>query len=367
MVAVLAMAPAVTAAGCGLIGGDSDEAAPEPEISIRKDIEYGTAAIGAPRAADAPLLLDLYLPPNDTDGDGVSDDGTPLATWPIVIVLHGDGPEQSRSDESIVRIAEGLAQRGMAAASIDYRAPDQAPVPSERVQPLLDGLPRGDESAGLAAAVDDTLTAADYLNDHATELNLDISRLGVIGSSDGAVTADHVAYVLDDYGIPGPRVTLAGSLWGGILAAPPENFVDTAVPAASTNAAAGPSSTIAGPSSTTPVGSGDHSDSAGTTTTVANIGAVDPDTGAVVAAVQLEPGEAVLFAVHGDADEEVPVELDDQLVDRATAVGVQAEYHRIPGGGHGYDASEFFEAEVISGRTSFQRLMSFAKDVLIGP
>jgi hypothetical protein len=62
-----------------------------------------------------------------------------------------------------------------------------------------------------------------------------------------------------------------------------------------------------------------------------------------------------------------PTELDDQLVDRATAVGVQSEYHRIPGAGHGYDESEFFSAEVVNGRTSFQRLLSFAKDVLIGP
>jgi dipeptidyl aminopeptidase/acylaminoacyl peptidase len=115
------------------------------------------------------------------------------------------------------------------------------------------------------------------------------------------------------------------------------------------------------------VGSGDHSDTVGTTTTVANTGATDPDTGAIVSAVQLEAGEAVLFAVHGDADEEVPVELDDQLVDRATAVGVQAEYHRTPGAGHGYDESEFFSADVVSGRTAFQRLMSFAKDVLVGP
>jgi dipeptidyl aminopeptidase/acylaminoacyl peptidase len=115
------------------------------------------------------------------------------------------------------------------------------------------------------------------------------------------------------------------------------------------------------------VGSGDHSGTVGTTTTVANTGATDPDTGAIVSAVHLEAGEAVLFAVHGDADEEVPVEMDDQLVDRATAVGVQAEYRRIPGAGHGYDESEFFSADVVSGRTAFQRLMSFAKDVLVGP
>jgi len=50
--------------------------------------------------------------------------------------------------------------------------------------------------------------------------------------------------------------------------------------------------------------------------------------------------------VHGDADPRVPVRLDDQLAARAEGQGVLVEYHRMPGGRHGYEASGFFTRTV---------------------
>jgi dipeptidyl aminopeptidase/acylaminoacyl peptidase len=64
--------------------------------------------------------------------------------------------------------------------------------------------------------------------------------------------------------------------------------------------------------------------------------------------------------VHGDADVRVPVELSDQLVAQADAVGVASAYHRIPGGGHGYQESQFFTALVDGEQTPFDRLLAFA-------
>jgi fermentation-respiration switch protein FrsA (DUF1100 family) len=118
---------------------------------------------------------------------------------------------------------------------------------------------------------------------------------------------DTVGYALDDHGIAPPKgIRFVGSLWGGILANAP--------------AAEGPQS-----------------------------------------AGQLERGEPALFAVHGDADPVVPVVLDDQLVARAKKLHVREEYHRIPGGKHGFGGTGFFTRRVTGDQTSFDRLLAFAK------
>jgi dipeptidyl aminopeptidase/acylaminoacyl peptidase len=81
-------------------------------------------------------------------------------------------------------------------------------------------------------------------------------------------------------------------------------------------------------------------------------------------AEQLGAGEPALFAVHGDADDVVPVQLDDELVARARAVGVPSEYHRMPGGGHGYGPSGFFTRPVDGEQTAYDRLLDFAEQAL---
>ena len=152
----------------------------------------------------------------------------------------------------------------------------------------------------MAAAIDDTLTAVDYLVEHADELETDPDRLGIVGPSAGGLTSDTVAYGLDDHGVDGPDVSWVGSLWAGIVL------------------------------------QSDRADGNG--------------------AVQLDAGEAELFAVHGDADDTLPVILSDQLAARADAEGVPVEYHRIPGGGHGYEGSGFFDHDTGGGQTPFDRL-----------
>ena len=266
-------------------------------VRLTSGVVYGHGAVGAPTAGSAPLLLDLYQPAHRT-----------AAKRPVVVLIHGGGfAKQSRTDPGIVRTARALAARGDVVASIDYRLLGTSPVPSARVAPLLAALPAAPISAAVAAAVDDTLTATDYLAAHAKALNIDLGRLGMIGSSAGAITADQIAYTLDDHGIAGPKLRFVASLWGGILVPAP--------------AALGP-----------------------------------------LAADQLEHGEPPLFAVHGDADTTVPVALDDQLVARARAEHVPTEYRRIPGGTHGYDGSRFFTYRIGgTAQTPFDRLLRFAQ------
>jgi acetyl esterase/lipase len=266
-------------------------------VDVRKSVVYGMARVGAPVAGSAPLLLDLYRPAERSK-----------PARPVVVLIHGGGfAGGSRTDPRVGEIARALAERGVVAASIDYRLMGQRPVPSRRVAGLAADMPKVPIFTAMTAAVDDTLAAVAYLRANATRLGIDIRRLGLIGSSAGAITADHVGYVLDDHGVKGPKVRFVASLWGGIFAPAPSGSV---------------------------------------------------------AAVQLERGEPALFAVHGDADPTVPVRLDDQLVARARRQGVRNEYHRIPGGGHGYDGSQFFTLQVVGNATPFDRLLRFAKTAL---
>ena len=261
-------------------------AAAPAAVTKRSGVVYGSGASGS---GDVRLRLDLYRPSRRFKG-----------RRPVVVLIHGGGFRAGRRDDAnISRVARGFAARGTVAVSIDYRLQRQDPRPSAPVRPLLDALPDQPRSRAIVAAVDDTLTAIDYLRRNARKLRIDARRLGLVGSSAGAVTADHVAYTLDDHGIRGRRIRFVGSLWGGILVSP--------------------------------------------------------------GAAQLERGEPALFAHHGDADRTVPVQLSDRLVERARAQRVRREYHRVAGAGHGYPGSRFFTAEVRDGQTSFGRLLRFGR------
>jgi acetyl esterase/lipase len=277
---LVALAPAASAAG---------------RVDVRKRVVYAEARVGAPVGGSTRLLLDLYRPAKQSK-----------VARPVVILIHGGGFRMgSRTDPGIVRVARALAGRGVVVASIDYRLMGQQPVPSRRVAPLVADMPEAPIFTAMTTAVDDTLSAADYLRSHAMRLGVDVGRLGLIGSSAGAITAAHVAYALDDHGVKRPKIRFVASLWGGMFVPAP--------PALGTSAAA-----------------------------------------------QLERGEAALFAVHGDADRTVPVTLEDQLVARARRQRVPNEYHRIAGGGHGYDGSGFFTRKIVGERTAFGRLLRFA-------
>jgi acetyl esterase/lipase len=277
----------------------SSAAPASARVDVRKGVAYGEARVGAPVAGSVPLLLDLYRPGKRSK-----------VARPVVILIHGGGFRAgSRTDPGIVRVARGLAARGVVVASIDYRLMGQQPVPSRRVAPLAADMPKVPIFSAMTTAVDDTLAAVRYLRDRARKLRIDPRRLGLVGSSAGAITAAHVGYALDDHGVKPPKVRFVASLWGGMFAPAP--------------AALG-----------------------------------------TVAAAQLERGEADLFAVHGDADRTLPVALDDQLVARARKQRVRNEYHRIAGGGHGYDDSGFFTRAVVGTQTPYDRLLRFARTAL---
>jgi acetyl esterase/lipase len=269
--------------------------APRQEVTVRRGVVYGRGTVGVPQAGQADLHLDLYEPA----GGGTK--------RPVVVLVHGGGfVEHSREDVGLVPVAMALAGRGIVAASIDYRLQGTEPEPSARVAALRGEVSDTETAPAQVAAIDDTLTAVDYLHDHAAELRIDPDRLGLVGSSAGGFTVDAVAYALDDHDVARPPVRFVASLWGGLVVAAP-----------------------GGPEAQP----------------------VD----------QVDEREPALFAVHGDADTIVPVTLSDDLVARAEAAGLPTEYHRIRGGGHGPFLSGFFDRPVRRGETPSDRLVAFAR------
>jgi acetyl esterase/lipase len=265
-------------------------------------VKYGDGPVEVPVAGQAPLLLDLYRPA-----------GAPRPR-PVVIFIHGGGFRSgSRGDPEAVEIARGLASRGIVTASIDYRLIGQGPVLSGplarlagRVAPAPGRPPDAGFSRAVVAAVEDTLKAIRFMRGHASKYGIDPDRVGLVGGSAGAITADHIAYVLDDYGIEHPAIRFVGSLWGGILIR-------------SANGGGNPAS-------------------------------------------QLETREAALFAVHGESDPTLPVAMSDALVARARDQHIPNEYIRIAGAGH--DPPRFFTGPLEGGKTGFERMLDFAGESL---
>jgi dienelactone hydrolase len=190
------------------------------DVVVAEDIVYGQGEVdGGGSFVD--LYLDLYTPQD-----------TGQATLPLVVVVHGGGfTGGSKAQGNVVDWAQGFASRGYLVASIDYRLAGMNPVPSARVQPLYDAfvaLDGGAQELAAVAAIDDTLTALDFLiarPDTADTLTT------LVGGSAGAVTVDYVAYALDDFGIERPPVAALVSNWGGLpFAGTAATFVDNPAP-----------------------------------------------------------------------------------------------------------------------------------------
>jgi acetyl esterase/lipase len=188
-------------------------------VVVTSNVVYGQGVVNG-GAGSADLRLDLYSP-----------QGTGQAELPLVVVVHGGGFfTGSKSAPNVVEWATEFAERGYLVASIEYRLQGSNPVPSSRVQPLLDAvnLLGGDPQAVAAvAAIDDTLTALDYLialpqsADHQTTL---------VGGSAGSVAIDYVAYGLDDFGIDRPVIRNVISNWGGFPVGSADQYIQNPMP-----------------------------------------------------------------------------------------------------------------------------------------
>ena len=134
---------------------------PSPQVRVVADIVFA-------RYGKRDLRLDLYLPL-------VSHEAVPG-----VIVIRGGGWMVNDRRES-AHVASALAERGVAAASIEYRAADEAPYPG---------------------AVQDVKTAVRWMRANAKQYGISPDALGTLGGSSGGHMA-LLAGISDDRDLEG--------------------------------------------------------------------------------------------------------------------------------------------------------------------
>lgn len=189
-------------------------------IRIERDVCYGEGAIGhgTGRPSVRPLLLDVYLPPDDA----------PIAGRPALVLSHGgayhrgakdrDAFEQDGSHNTPVHeYCERFAARGYVCFSVGYRLTQERPAPlalpikrnrhevqrgrMDWVRQLL-GLPPASAEellCGVEAAWTDVAQAFRFIEGHANRWSIDPDRIAMGGFSAGGFAS---AYAIFALGVP---------------------------------------------------------------------------------------------------------------------------------------------------------------------
>lgn len=263
-------------------------------MTVTDDIVYGQGEVAGGGVFDD-LLLDLYVP--DVEGQ---------ERFPLVVTIHGGG-FRGGSKANTAFVSNEFAQRGYIVASIDYRLSGDDPVPSSRMAAACEDVcddPARPRGSALVAALDDTLTALEFLH---VRGDVDPSQTVLWGSSAGAITALYVGFAMDDLEIDSPPVSAVISNSGGFIGA----------------------LTAAGE-------------------------VIDED-----------GSEGPIFMTHSTRDAVVPFVFAQAIVDRAEAVGhpyeaffVEADSHGIPDG--------LFRTEFEPGVSVFQAQVDWLDSFLVG-
>jgi acetyl esterase/lipase len=176
--------------------------------------------------------------------------------------------------------AESFAERGYVCISITYRLDGQQPLVGADFQPIEQSFaPFTPVADAIGAAVEDAVTAYRWLIDNAPDLGIDTGRIGVGGSSAGAITSLFAAYTLDDFSVANlPSFGAVFDLWGALY---------------------------------------HHTD-------------------------DLESDEPPVFLVHGEEDTVVPFSQAEDLLARVTDQAVTSEHYFRPGVGHGVNVFNTF-------------------------
>ena len=172
-------------------------------VTVTRDLQYGSApdSNGNPVA----LKLDVYQPSGDTQ-----------TNRPAVVWVHGGSfCCGDKTSPEIVDEATTFAKLGYVAVSINYRL--LAPAGS------CSGSTAGSSTCVTAAleAKHDAQAAVRWLRANAAKYRIDAGRIGIGGSSAGAITATLVGVFSEDVGSsgnPGYSSTVRGfqSLSGGV-------------------------------------------------------------------------------------------------------------------------------------------------------
>jgi acetyl esterase/lipase len=176
-------------------------ATPSHTYTVKSDIVYGQGEVNGGGTFED-LELDLYIPDIPAPVSGSNQ-------MPLMLMIHGGAfLAGSKTDAYVVASAQEYALRGWLVASINYRLSQDNPVPSSRVQALYDAVGGANPTLrdqATVAAIDDTLTALDFL--HARN-DVNPQWTTVWGVSAGGNTGLGASFALDDHGIPRPPVAV---------------------------------------------------------------------------------------------------------------------------------------------------------------
>ena len=155
-------------------------------VNVTRDVQYGSApdSGGNPVA----LKLDLYQPAGDTQ-----------TQRPVVLWVHGGSfccGDKSAGD--VVDLASTFAKLGYVSASINYRLLATSPCSGSNVSANC--------ITAAMAAQHDAQAAVRWFRANASTYGVDPTRIGIGGSSAGAVTAIEVGI---NSGDPGTAATRA--------------------------------------------------------------------------------------------------------------------------------------------------------------
>ncbi|MCF6736928.1 alpha/beta hydrolase [Blastococcus sp. KM273129] len=170
-------------ASCGEPGAPPERLTTPPGVEVQADLSYWS------QGAEV-LELDACLPRN-------SEEATPA-----VLLLHGGGfTSGDRDSEGMRRLCEYIAQQGMAAFPVDYRLAPAHTYPAQ---------------------IDDVGNAVAWLREPAQveRFGIDPARIGVVGSSAGAIIAQSTGTRGSGPTDTGQRVGAVVSLSGVSLMTP---------------------------------------------------------------------------------------------------------------------------------------------------
>jgi dipeptidyl aminopeptidase/acylaminoacyl peptidase len=151
-------------------------------VTKTSDVTYGSAPDY--QGQTVTLKLDVYAPTGDT-----------ITNRPAIVWVHGGGfSGGNKSSPEIVDEANTFAKKGYVNVSIDYRL---------RPTGCLNNPPPGSCIAAVTDAMHDAQAAVRFLRANRTTYGVDGGRIGIGGSSAGAVTALNVGFNPDNPGTSG--------------------------------------------------------------------------------------------------------------------------------------------------------------------
>ncbi len=150
------------------------------DIIKHADIQYGSNYDNKNQLTN--LLMDVYEPQDDT-----------VALRPVIFFVHGGSfVGGDRGDQGINRTAEFFAKKGYVTANIEYRVQQ-----TTLIDPIVDFADVYQWHRAIVRATQDLKAAIRYIKKNNNYYKVDTNTIFIYGSSAGAITALHTAF-LDD-------------------------------------------------------------------------------------------------------------------------------------------------------------------------